>query len=114
MIAVSGGLIFAGYQLLVYGWSQVQGSNAGFFDILWPGRYKGNTPDGPAKTSTISAGQGVTNPIGTGVSQGVINQTTANEDVSGNATIAFGPGAFKGLFNKPKESAAGLATNANG
>ena len=42
VVAVSGGLMFAGYQLLVYGWSQIQGGNAGFFDILWPGRYKGN------------------------------------------------------------------------
>lgn len=45
VVAVSGALIFAGYQLLVYGWSQVNGANAGFFDILWPGRYNGNTPD---------------------------------------------------------------------
>ena len=48
MVAISGGLIFLGYQLLTYGWSQVQGSNAGFFDLLWPGRYKGNTPDASA------------------------------------------------------------------
>ena len=47
MVAVSGGLIFLGYQLMVYGWSQVQKSNAGFFDILWPGRYKGEFPDPP-------------------------------------------------------------------
>ena len=45
MIAVSGALVFGGFQLLVYGWSQVRGSNAGFFDILWPGRYKGNPLD---------------------------------------------------------------------
>ena len=45
MVAVSGALIFAGYQLMVYGWSQVRGSNAGFFDLLWPGRYNGSKPD---------------------------------------------------------------------
>ena len=45
MVAVSGVLILAGYQLVTYGWSQVRGANAGFFDILWPGRYTGNTPD---------------------------------------------------------------------
>lgn len=45
MVAVSGGLLFAGYQLLCYGWSQVNGGNAGFFDILWPGRYKVVAPD---------------------------------------------------------------------
>ncbi len=51
MIAVSGALIFIGYQLTVYGWSQVRGQNAGFFDILWPGRYQGNTPDAGAIAS---------------------------------------------------------------
>ena len=56
MVAVSGGLIFLGYQLLVYGWSQVNGQNAGFFDILWPGRYQGNTPDSGALTSFGSGG----------------------------------------------------------
>ena len=45
MVAVSGVLILAGYQLVTYGWSQIRGENAGFFDILWPGRYKGNRPD---------------------------------------------------------------------
>ena len=52
MIAVSGVIVFAGYQLVVYGWSQLQGQNAGFFDILWPGRYKGNTPDKGSATSS--------------------------------------------------------------
>ncbi|MDE1881999.1 MAG: hypothetical protein KGI89_15805 [Euryarchaeota archaeon] len=52
MVAVSGALIFIGYQLTVYGWSQLQHGNAGFFDILWPGRYKGLMPDPPAPTST--------------------------------------------------------------
>ena len=51
MVAVSGGLIFLGYQLLTYGWSQVRGDNAGFFDLLWPGRYKGPNPDPPAQAA---------------------------------------------------------------
>jgi hypothetical protein len=105
MVAVSGGLIFAGYQLLVYGWSQVNHGNAGFFDILWPGRYKGNPLDGPTKASTISYGQGVTNPLGQGVASGVISQGTANQDVSGNATVGLGTGTFKvfdGLTGKGK------------
>ena len=58
MIAVSGGLIFAGYQLLVYGWSQVNGGNAGFFDILWPGRFTGNPKDGPGTNGTSLLGGG--------------------------------------------------------
>ena len=69
MVAVSGGLIFIGYQLLVYGWSQVQGSNAGFFDILWPGRYKGNTPDGGGG-DLYTPGTGLTN-LGAGGSIGL-------------------------------------------
>lgn len=58
MVAVSGGLIFLGYQLLAYGWSQVNGSNAGFFDMLWPGRYKGNAPDSSAVDTNV-AGKGL-------------------------------------------------------
>lgn len=60
MVAVSGGLIFAGYQLLVYGWSQVNHGNAGFFDILWPGRYKGNPLDSGA-IATYTPGVGLNN-----------------------------------------------------
>jgi hypothetical protein len=60
MIAVSGGLMFIGYQLMVYGFSQVRGQNAGFFDILWPGRYKGNTPDKSA-ADTYSPSTGLNN-----------------------------------------------------
>ena len=56
MIAVSGGLLFLGYQLMVYGWSQVQGSNAGFFDILWPGRFKGANPDQTGNTYVPGGG----------------------------------------------------------
>lgn len=63
MVAVSGALIFIGYQLTVYGWSQIRGQNAGFFDILWPGRYNGNTPDSTGDTYT--PGKGLSN-IGAG------------------------------------------------
>jgi len=101
VIAVSGGLLFIGYQLTVYGWSQVRGSNAGFFDILWPGRFKGAFPDGANKTSTISYGQGVSNPIGSGVANGIISQQTANEDVSGNATFGLEPGTFRNILKRP-------------
>jgi len=56
VIAVSGAIVFAGYQLAAYGWSQLQGQNAGFFDLLWPGRYKGNTPDKGSSTSSSTSG----------------------------------------------------------
>ena len=68
MIAVSGALIFGGYTLAVYGWSQLQGQNAGFFDLLWPGRYKGNTPDSggatPMPVTTNTAAPVTTVPAG--------------------------------------------------
>ena len=96
MVAVSGGLLFAGYQLLVFGWSQVNGGNAGFFDILWPGRYKGNPLDAD-KASTISYGPGVTGPLAQGVASGIITQQQADEDVSGNATVGLGTGTFRVL-----------------
>ena len=105
MVAVSGGLIFAGYQLLVYGWSQVNGANAGFFDLLWPGRFTGANPDGPSKASTISYGKGVTDPLGQGVASGIITQQQANQDVSGNATVGLGVGTFRNLGKKPKNPA---------
>ena len=54
MVAVSGGLLFAGYTLVVYGWSQVNHGNAGLLDILWPGRYKGNPQDGPNGINPIN------------------------------------------------------------
>lgn len=105
MVAVSGVLIFLGYQLTAYGWSQVRGQNAGFFDILWPGRYKGNTPDSAASASTISYGSGVTSLLGQGVSKGIISQQTAQQDASGNATVSLGPGTFRAIKNAPPQAA---------
>ncbi len=77
MAAVSGALIFIGYQLVAYGWSQVKGSNAGFFDILWPGRFKGAMPDTPAAPSPPPA------PNSGGVAGAV---TRAGDTVSGQST----------------------------
>jgi hypothetical protein len=50
VVAVSGVLIFAGYQLVVYGLDQVRGGNNGFVDLLWPGRFKTVLPDGIVNT----------------------------------------------------------------
>jgi hypothetical protein len=73
VVAVSGGLLFAGYQLLVFGWSQVNHGNAGFFDILWPGRYKGNPLDSGAIAVNTPTGLNDTAAGGTvgGAPQGV-------------------------------------------
>ena len=109
MVAVSGGLLWLGYWVLSYGWSQVQGSNAGFFDLAWPGRYIGNTPDGPAKAATSTYGSGVTNLLGSQVAAGQITQQEANEDVSGNATVGLGTGTF---LTKAQAKAAAAAAKA--
>lgn len=60
MVAIGGAIFFGGYQLIAYGWSQLQGQNAGFWDMFWPGRYKGNTPDAgsPAGASNPSSNAG--------------------------------------------------------
>lgn len=56
MVAVSGALMFIGYQLVAYGWSQLKGGNAGFFDILWPGKYKGMNADNSPQFSYTPTG----------------------------------------------------------
>ncbi len=105
MIAVSGGLIFIGYQLMVYGWSQIHGGNAGFFDLLWPGRYTGLHPDSGSATApgTAQAGQGTANALQVGVNKGLISQQTAQQDVSGNATVGLGAGTFRAFNNAPTQ-----------
>lgn len=71
MVAVSGALIFAGYQLLAYGWSQLQHSNVGFFDLLWPGRltapnYKAPPDDGSGSSTSGGGGGGAAAALGSG------------------------------------------------
>lgn len=34
MVGVAGVVVFLGYSVLVYGWSQVRGCNAGFLDMV--------------------------------------------------------------------------------
>lgn len=47
MIGVGFGVFFAGYSLLVYGWSQLRGRNASLVSLVWPGSYRGDFPDQP-------------------------------------------------------------------
>lgn len=51
MIGVGFGVFFAGYSLLVYGWSQLRSKNASLVSIVWPGSYRGDFPDA-AKNQT--------------------------------------------------------------
>ena len=45
MIGLGFGVFFAGYTLLAYGFSQLRGCNAGFIDLVIPGRYSTCNPD---------------------------------------------------------------------
>lgn len=52
MIGLGFGVFGVGYWILAYGWSQLNGCNAGFFDIGWPGQFKGEMKDGAAPASS--------------------------------------------------------------
>ena len=87
MIAIGGVIIFGGYQLLVYGWDQITGGNAGFFQILVPGKYTNVAAnDGPAATTPTTTGiaGGLTGPAG----------TLANAAGQPNGTGVGGSGLF--------------------
>ena len=45
MVGLAGAIVFVGYTLLAFGNSQIHGSNAGLFDITWPGRFSGANSD---------------------------------------------------------------------
>lgn len=55
MLGVGFATIFAGYWLLAYGFSQVRGCNAGFFEIVWPGSYGGCKGDQSTNSSPFIA-----------------------------------------------------------
>jgi len=54
-------------------------------------------------TSTVSYGPGVTNQVAAGVASGKISQATADQLVSGNATVGLGSGTFRYL-TAPKKA----------
>ena len=102
MVAVSGGLLFAGYQLLVYGWSQVNHGNAGFFDILWPGRYKGNPLDSgavavstPTGLNDVAAGGTIGKPSTQQQAQQYLN--SGGTSITTPAPVFLGPTGSKPL-----------------
>ncbi len=79
MTGFAGLIILGGYSVFTFGWSQLHGCNAGFVDLVWPGRYKGCKPDkAPAKSSgSSSASSGGLNilpfiggPAGAGIAAG--------------------------------------------
>jgi hypothetical protein len=64
MVGIGLGVFFAGYSLLVYGWSQLQHCNASLVSIVWPGSYKGCNPDPPAYPPVGKPAVGGSNPTG--------------------------------------------------
>lgn len=103
MIALGMGVFFAGYSVLVYGWSQLNGSNVSFVDLLWPGKWDGqlNKDSGNAATASgtkaPTAGQVATKnqqqtagPVGPAGSQGPGFGTYGN--LPSNVNQIFGKG----------------------
>lgn len=58
MTWISMGVLWAGYTVLVFGWSQVRGCNAGLFSLVIPGKFTGCNPDAPATSSPSGTSQG--------------------------------------------------------
>ena len=99
MVAVSGGLIFLGYLLLTYGWSQVQGSNAGFFDILWPGRFAGAHPDTTQNGTTLLGGATI-GALTQAQAAGKVGSLPSNVSQIGQGTVGLGSASFGGTAPK--------------
>lgn len=64
-------VFFAGYSFVVYGWSQLRGSNVPLSALVWPGKFTGNldadkgSPDSSSSsTNTTPAGAPATKQAG--------------------------------------------------
>ncbi len=70
MTPIGIGVLWLGYSVLAYGWSQLRGANVGLFTLMWPGKYDGkpNLDSGrssasqapPVPTHNAVAGSGAT------------------------------------------------------
>ena len=58
MVGIGLGILFMGYWIGAYGWSQIRGCNAGIVDLIIPGRYKGCAPDGQGAAGGAPVGPG--------------------------------------------------------
>lgn len=88
MVGLGIGVFFVGYSVLAYGWSQLRGCNAGFFDLIWPGRFTGCNPD-----TGGGSGGGTTVPLGSGSSVKVTPQAGGSvTPSSGGITVPIGIG----------------------
>lgn len=57
MLLLAGGVVLAGYTLLYWGVTQVQGcTNVGLAQVIWPGKWKGCDKSGsPASSSSAGS-----------------------------------------------------------
>lgn len=95
MPGIALGLMFLGYSVAYYGYTQVTGGNWGFLDLVVPSRWAGaagTPPDSPAGVNVAVPKGGISNKVGGGPglspsgSQPPILQKTGN----GQATDQFG------------------------
>lgn len=89
MVGVGFLVLFAGYSLLTYGWSQIQGSNTGLIGIVWPGAFNGSDDDPPAdigtgKQSGITVGPGGITWHGLGGGKQIVGPGGARDYPSGS------------------------------
>ncbi len=59
MVGLGFGVLFSGYVLLTYGWSQIRGSNATMVQLVWPGSFQ-NVAKPDSGTPDSSSNQSIT------------------------------------------------------
>ena len=109
MLGIAFLVSFFGYQVGAYGLSQVRGCNAGFVDILIPGKFKGCMPDAANSTVTPTQlkptlpGQNNPNPNpnssanpGVGINICIDNKTGKTKTVVGKCPKGYTQSATKG------------------
>ena len=62
MIGLGFVVLFGGYAVMTYGWSQLRGSNASFVSLVWPGSFKGASADTGGASSSSSTTSPATAP----------------------------------------------------
>lgn len=109
MLGIAFLVSFFGYQVGAYGLSQVRGCNAGFVEILIPGKFTGCKPDAASSTVTptqltpTKPGQNQSNPVpnagsnpGVGVNICINNKTGKTKTVVGKCPKGYTQSATPG------------------
>ena len=63
MTPIGIGVLWLGYSVLVYGWSQLRGANVGLFTLMWPGKYEGKPNLDSGTPTRMSSNGGNAPPI---------------------------------------------------